>query len=138
MIIKGVLNLRGSSIESLGELTEVQGDLYLRDCVNLKNLGNLKKVGGDLYLSNTKIVKFPENFKIGGSLILRDCKNLESLGSRGLEIGKNLFLGGRTGRFFSKDIQVSETLFLKNSGITKEYILRNHNKLYAQCRWDLG
>ena len=51
MIIKGELNLGESSIESLGELTEVKGDLYLRDCVNLKNLGNLKTVGGDLYLS---------------------------------------------------------------------------------------
>lgn len=64
MIIKGDLNLRNSSIESLGNLEEVDGDLNLTDskiislgklkivrgriscwdCKNLKDLGNLQKV----------------------------------------------------------------------------------------------
>ena len=44
MIINGNLDLRKSLIESLGELTEVNGNLQLENCHQLKSLGKLKKL----------------------------------------------------------------------------------------------
>ena len=50
--VGGNLNLYGSSIESLGNLTSVGGDLDLRN-TPIESLGNLTSVGGYLYLRNT-------------------------------------------------------------------------------------
>ena len=50
--IMGNLDLVGTSIKSLGNLTSVGGDLNLYDS-SIKSLGNLTSVGGYLYLRNT-------------------------------------------------------------------------------------
>lgn len=47
MIVKGKLVLGYNEfLTSLGTLEEVYGDLYLRNCLSLKNLGKLKKFTG--------------------------------------------------------------------------------------------
>jgi len=48
MIIKGNLYLDESSIESLGNIKEIKGNLILWKCYNLKDLGNLEIIRGDL------------------------------------------------------------------------------------------
>jgi hypothetical protein len=50
MIINGNLNLKSSSIQSLGKISIVTGNLYLHNCSSLISLGNLKVAKGDLYL----------------------------------------------------------------------------------------
>ena len=52
--IRGDLDLRGSSVESLGNLERVEGDLDLYD-TSIKSLGNLKYVGGYLNLMSTPL-----------------------------------------------------------------------------------
>ena len=74
MIINGNLNLKSSSIQSLGKISIVTGNLYLHNCSSLISLGNLKVVKGDLYLW--------------------DCLNLKDL-------GKLEKVGGQFNRYFS-------------------------------------
>ena len=47
--IGGDLDLSGTKIESLGNLTSVGGNLYLSG-TDIKSLGNLTSVGGDIYM----------------------------------------------------------------------------------------
>ena len=63
------MDLSNTSIESLGNLTSVEGDLFLHD-TPLKSLGNLKSVGGDLDLQNTSIKSFENLTSVGGYLDL--------------------------------------------------------------------
>jgi hypothetical protein len=53
--VHGNMDLRGSSIESLGNLESVNGYLDLGYCEKLVSLGNLKYVDGSLTLKNTNI-----------------------------------------------------------------------------------
>ena len=68
--IGGDLNLRDTSIESLGNLTSVGGNLILRD-TQIKFLGNLTSVGGSLDLSRTPIESLGNLTSVGGFLDLR-------------------------------------------------------------------
>ena len=52
--VDGDLDLRNTSIESLGNLTAVGGELDLED-TTIESLGNLKHIGGDLNLRETPI-----------------------------------------------------------------------------------
>lgn len=72
MIIKGNVDLiENESLESLGELREVHGDLNLAGCYNLTTLGKLK------------IVK--------GFLVLHFCRKPESLGDL-QKVGKQIVI----------------------------------------------
>jgi hypothetical protein len=53
--VEGDLDLSWSSIELLGELTFVNGDLNLFKCQNITTLGKLKKVEGKLFILDTNI-----------------------------------------------------------------------------------
>ena len=103
MIINGDLILKESSIESLGNLKEVKGELKLGSIVyRLKDLGKIEKLGAfnviqvknelienlnylkivnsDLNLENFVKLKSLKNLKtVNGSLNLSNCVNLESL-----------------------------------------------------------
>lgn len=57
MIIKGNLDLSESRIESLGNLEEVNGDINLRYCHNLKDLGYILECSSRIELNNTGITK---------------------------------------------------------------------------------
>jgi hypothetical protein len=54
--IGGNVDLEGTPIKSLGNLTSVGGSLYLEN-TPVKSLGNLKSVGGYLYLDGTPLSK---------------------------------------------------------------------------------
>jgi hypothetical protein len=87
--VDGNLFLVGTPIKSLGDLTSVGGDLYLHD-TPIKSLGNLQSVGGDLDLQNTSIKSLENLTSVGGYLDLQ-LTPIESLGN--LEsVGGDLYL----------------------------------------------
>ena len=67
--IRGDLNLRGSSVKSLGNLERVEGDLDLYD-TSIKSLGNLEYVGGFLDLYGSYIKSLGNLEHVGGDLFL--------------------------------------------------------------------
>ena len=67
--ISGDLNLRGSSIKSLGNLRNVGGNLTLIN-TPIESLGNLKHVGGSLNLRYTPIESLGKLKHVGGNLLL--------------------------------------------------------------------
>ena len=85
--VEGDLDLSDSTIESLGELEYVAGNLTLYDSFYIKTLGNLKKVDGYLNLFNSHIESLGELEYVGGGLNLMDCKKIKTL-------GKLKFVGG--------------------------------------------
>jgi len=89
---QGDLDLRGSLIEFLPKnLTEVDGDLILIGCVNLKSLPNNLTVNGDLDLDGCKnITSLPSGLKVLGTLDLRDT-NINEL-PPDLEVGGSILL----------------------------------------------
>jgi hypothetical protein len=70
--VVGHLGLRRSSIESLGELKEVNGYMDLGYCENIKTLGKLKRVEGHLWLSDSSIESLGELEFVGKDLLLYD------------------------------------------------------------------
>ena len=89
---QGNLYLNGSPIEVLPKnLTEVNGDLVLNECVNLKSLPNNLTVNSDLVLMECKNLKsLPSGLKVKGDLDLRDT-NITEL-PPDLEVGSSIFL----------------------------------------------
>ena len=78
------LNLRKSTIESLGNLISVGGRLNLFDS-NIKSLGNLESVKGGLDLRHSKIKSLGNLQSVGGNFNLGYSKikslgNLQSVG----------------------------------------------------------
>ena len=57
MIINGDLYLKETNVESLGELTNVNGRLSLWNCEKLKDLGKLKTVKEKINIYNTSITE---------------------------------------------------------------------------------
>jgi len=88
--VEGYLDLESSSIESLGELTFVDGSLLLYHCQNIKTLGKLKKVGGYLSLTLSSIQSLGDLEFVGGALNLGES-SIESLGELQF-VGGHLFV----------------------------------------------
>ena len=88
--VGGDLDLEGSTIESLGSLTSVGGDLDLRYS-DIKSLGNLTSVEGDLYIYGTEIESLGNLTSVGGDLGLTDS-SIEDLGNL-TSVGGDLYLG---------------------------------------------
>ena len=79
--VGGGLNLSGTDIKSLGNLTSVGGYLDL-NTTKIESLGALTSVGGVLDLEHCENLTSLGNLtSVGRSLDLRDCKNLTSLGN---------------------------------------------------------
>ena len=70
MIINGNLKLRGSGIESLGNIKKIKGNLDLMDS-KIKFLPNKLEILGFCDLENTPLVELPENLKIGEEIFLK-------------------------------------------------------------------
>ena len=89
---QGGLDFSGSPIEFLPKnLTQVNGDLRLIECENLKSLPNNLTVNGRLDLEGCKkITSLPSGLKVGGTLDLRDT-NITEL-PPDLEFEDNLLL----------------------------------------------
>ena len=88
--VGGYLDLRGTSVESLGNLQSVGGDLNLYD-TQIKDLGNLQSVGGGLNLYDTQIKSLGNMERVGGDLNLYDTQ-IKSLGNME-RVGGDLNLG---------------------------------------------
>lgn len=153
MIINGNLDLKGSSIKSLGEITEIYGNLNLRDCKNLQSLNNLKVVEGYLELNGcSKLKKLPNNLYIEDSLNIQntdieiipiglECEvfyandkivkieNKVKISDAWLNDCKNL-------KELPKDLKINRSMRLdiKNS-IDKNYIENNNKKLIKKINW---
>lgn len=92
----------------------INGNLDLSNS-SIESLVKLIEVNGYLYLSNCKNLKNLESLEIVGNLFLRNCKNIKSL--------RNLK-------------RVDGSLNLKNSGITKEYIIKYKPFLLDKSFWE--
>jgi hypothetical protein len=68
--VKGSLSLWDSSIESLGELEEVDQNLWLSGCKNITTLGKLKKVNFNLYLNYSSIESLGKLEEVGMDLYI--------------------------------------------------------------------
>jgi len=87
--IDGDLDLRNTSIKSLGNLTSVGDELDLED-TTIESLGKLTSVDGSLSLSYTPIKSLENVVSVGGSLYLTHS-SIESLGNL-TTVGGNLYL----------------------------------------------
>lgn len=133
MIIKGNLDLQNSSIESLDELKEVRGNVNLSFSKNLKDLGNLSKVFSFTAIDCSTLFSLSNLEFISGSLILKGCNNLTNLGKiKSLNYWLNI-----TDCYNLKSLEYIESvngvLYLKNSGVTEEYIKKYKPQLLKNC-----
>ena len=107
--IKGSLIIVDSTIESLGSLEEVWGELRVSSYVldsNLKSLGNLKLVKGDVSLQHTKIKNLGFLKIVDGALRLpKSLKGI--LDTSGTKVANSLrYLRG-------KEVQLGNSLWLR-------------------------
>lgn len=159
MIVNGNIDLSDSNIETLGKLKEIKGFINLQVCENLKDLGELKKINGDLKISWSKINSIGNLREVQGDLDIVNCYDLTSLNKLKVVSGVvNLFkckslvsLGNLQlidGEFLSVEYcknlknlgKLSELsgdfdIYLKFSGITKEYIEKHKPELIGRCKW---
>lgn len=87
MIINGNIYLNKSSINNLGKLKKVNGDLFLSYCFNLKNLSKLKEVTYHLNLKNCNNLETLGDLKTVNSLNVEGYEKLRDLGK--IQILKN-------------------------------------------------
>ncbi len=112
MIINGDLDLRRSSIEFLSNI-EVNSFLDLRDTKNIV-LGKNIKIYGNLHLQRSELTSLPEDIEIFGDIFLGRTKMTE----------------------FPKKFKITGKInLLHHSGITREYIEKNHPELLERCTW---
>lgn len=157
-VIKGDLYLTNSNLKSLGSIKFIQGDCQASGS-SLKVFGeNLIAVSGDIILAYSHELKtFGKSFKkCYGNLSLTKCGSLENLGN--IEsVGRTLNLIGCKSltslnqlkyadkiyiedcpllKTLPKDLKVSKNIYIKNSGITKEYMKKEKPDLFESCIWD--
>jgi hypothetical protein len=126
----GDLDLDLSSVEDLGDLTEIYGDLKLFNCKvstlknleyiqkslmlnysNIEDLGRLKEVGKSLYTYKSILTNLGSLEKIGDTLFLQESNNLKTIISL-------KYCGGIHGKFSNLDslenIEEIELLFVED------------------------
>ncbi len=116
--IDGDLDLRDTSIESLGNLTSVGGTLYLMR-TQIKSLGKLTSVGGYLFLAETQIESLGNLTTVGGNLDL-DYSSIESLGNL-TSVGGSLFLYNTPIESLGKLKSVGGHLELRRTSLSEKY-----------------
>ena len=117
---QGDLDLRHSLIEFLPKnLTEVNGNLILIGCKNLKSLPNNLIVHGDFNLNRcVNLVSLPNNLIVNGTLDLEGCKNIISLPS-GLKIKYVLDIQKTYIDKLPQDLEVGKFLVLHDTPLSK-------------------
>jgi len=116
--VGGDLNLRKTSIKTLGNLTSVGGDLYLTRS-SIESLGKLTSFGGSLYLTSSSIESLGNLTSVGGNLSLEGTP-IESLGNL-TSVGGNLSLEGTPIKSLGNLTTVGGTLDLDGTPISKNY-----------------
>lgn len=94
--INGFLGISDSSLQSLGNLKEITGDLWISSRTvfsRLTSLGELEKIGGEVSLRYSNIIDLGALKEVGGKFSLRDTA-IENLG-RLTYVGGDLFLPKR-------------------------------------------
>jgi len=111
---QGNLHLMDSSIEFLPKnLTQVNGDLMLIECENLKSLPNNLTVNGDVVLYGTKNLKgLPGGLKVKGSLHLLNISITEL--PQDLEVGSTINLSGSLIKKLPENLIVNGKLNLED------------------------
>ena len=135
----------------------INGTLDLRECFNLTSIDKITEVNGILLLNDTQITEIPRDIKFNwrSSLDISYTKitdisflknktfkylNLSGLGFEQLPNGLETLMELRLNDCFQlkelpKDLKVGEILYLKDSGITKGYIMKNRKDLLYKCDW---
>jgi hypothetical protein len=113
-IVKGDLDLQGTSITSLPQGLKVNGSLYLQK-TPITSLPQGLEVGGGLILHNTPITSLPQGLKVGGDLDPRGTP-ITSL-PQGLKVGGSLYLQKTPITSLPRGLQVGGDLRLANSHI---------------------
>ncbi len=137
-IIQGECQCSGSSLDVFGEnliavyddiilaysrqlktfgksLTKCYGNLSLTKCESLKNLGNIESIGRTLNLTGCKSLISLNQLKYADKIYIEDCPLLKTL---------------------PKDLKVSKNIYIKNSGITRNYMEKEKPDLFESCIWD--
>jgi len=117
--VKGLLNLKNTSIRSLPDGLKVEGSLFLTGCKNLKSLPNDLEVGGSLDLNNTQIQALPKGLEVRGYLDLRNTP-IQALPNR-LKVEGSLDLNSTQIQSLPKGLKVGGNLFLLNTPLSKKY-----------------
>jgi hypothetical protein len=134
-VVKGDLDLQGTSITSLPQGLKVNGSLYLQKTpitslpqglevggglilhnTPITSLPQGLKVGRALRLDNTFIASLPQDLKVGGDLWLTDTP-ITSL-PQGLKVGGGLYLSGTPITSLPRGLVVGGTLYLLGTPIT--------------------
>lgn len=155
MIINGSLELEKSSIESLGNIREIHGDLSLFKTNNIESLGNLEKVKGSLFLTLSNVKSLGKLKFVGRTIVISDfiesleelkrvncflkannCKNLISLGK--LEKVKHLDVSDCINLKDLGNLKEAKTVRIWNSGITKEIMKQKYPKIFYKAFVDFG
>jgi hypothetical protein len=152
--VVGDLLLSYSSIESFGELKEVEGNLALYGCQNIKTLGKLNRVDGDFSGNNAFIQSLGELEFVSGDLALSFCPNIKTLGKLkkvgGIlnlsyspiqtlgelkEVYMNLFLSSTWIQSLDELEFVGGDLWIDNTNITKSELdkVKVIGKIIGQC-----
>jgi hypothetical protein len=135
----------------------INGTLDLSECFNLTSIDKITEVNGILLLNDTKVSTIPKNIKFNwrSSLDISYTKisnvnflknktfkrlNLSGLQFKKLPNGLETLMELRLNDCFElkelpNDLKVGEILYLKDSGITKEYIMKNRKDLLHKCDW---
>ena len=123
--VGGNLNLSKTKITSLPDGLKVDGNLNLSD-TKITLLPLDLKVGGSLNLANSSIKSLPDGLEVGGHLNLT-VSRITSL-PRGLKVG-GLSLWGRPITSLPSDLQVGDSLDLKDTPIEKNYTEKEIRKM---------
>ena len=75
--VRGFVYLRSDSLENLGELQYVEGDLVIADCPKLTSLSPLREVTGTLNLVRSSIESLGSLKFVGGRLNLQGKPNID-------------------------------------------------------------
>jgi hypothetical protein len=134
---------------------KINGELDLSGCNNLISINKITEINGGLILSNTKVSNISKNIKFNwrsyldiSETLIEDVsflknKTLKYINLFGLKIkqlpsGLETLMELRVNeckllKQLPKDIKIGGVLYLKNSGITKEYMKKNFPEIL--CDW---
>jgi hypothetical protein len=114
-VVKGELDLEGTSITSLPQGLKVGGNLWLQG-TRITSLPQGLVVGGSLALMETPITSLPQDLVVGGTLDLASTR-ITSL-PQGLKVGGNLDLEGTPITSLPRGLVVGGTLNVRETPIT--------------------
>lgn len=155
MIINGNLYLEKSSIQSLGNIKEIKGQLDLFNCKNIESLENVEYIAGNLYLSGSTVKSLGKLKFVGGDFVINhflqslgklkevkgylkanNCKKLLSLGK--LEKVKYLDISECINLKDLGNLKEVKKIIMWDCGITKETMEEKYPEILRKTNCDFG